>query len=132
MITRKRIEGTYAGMMTFIRKIAQALALFLVGVVLDLVGYQKPIVEGEYLMQSAQTLSGIKWMIFIAPIILLILGIISSFRYKINPKNHKILIREIERLRSGGKKEDVNYRTKEIVESITGLNYSELWAVEGE
>ena len=127
MITKKRREGTYAGMLTFIRKIAQALALLLVGVFLDLVGYQEPVTEGVYIMQTPQTLAGIKWLIFVAPIILLTLGIISSFRYKINPVNHKILIDEIERLRNGGNKEDVNNQTLEVVESITGLPYKDLW-----
>ena len=134
MITTKRREGTYAGMMTFVRKIAQALAIFLVGVFIDLIGYQKPLIVGDettHLMQTAQTLNGIKWMLFIAPMILLAIGIISSFRFKITPKNHTILLNEIERLRHDESKDDVNPETKAVVESITGLDYSELWVSEG-
>jgi oligogalacturonide transporter len=130
IITTKRREGIYAGMMTFLRKIAQALALFLVGLGLEYVGYKEPVQEGVYLLQSADTLNGIRLMLIITPIVLLLLGIYSSFRFKINPHNHEVLMTEINRLHSGGSKEDVTEKTKEVVESITGLDYQDLWQTE--
>ncbi len=130
MITTKRREGIYAGMMTFLRKIAQAIALFLVGVGLQLVNYQNPV--GEVIqVQTPETLMGIRLMFLLGPVVLLILGIISSYRYKISPDNHIVLMSEISRLKNGGSKTDVASNHKEIVESITGIEYDKLWHKEG-
>merc|ERR1711879_48096 len=68
MITTERREGIYAGMMTFLRKIAQALALFLVGIGLDLVKYQEPI-NDVVQPQSDGTLLGIRLMFLITPLV---------------------------------------------------------------
>lgn len=130
MITTKRREGIYAGMMTFMRKIAQAVALFLVGVGLEAVNYQEPINEVVQ-TQTPETLLGIRLMFLLGPVILLTLGIISSFRYKISPKNHEILMSEISRLKAGGSKTDVASDHKQIIESITGQDYQSLWKKEG-
>ncbi len=129
MITTKRREGIYAGMMTFLRKIAQAIALFLVGLGLDLVGYQEPI-NDIVQTQSQSTLLGIRLMFFIGPVVLLIIGIISSYLYKISPKNHIVLMAEIERLKHGESKDTVSQKNKEVVESITGIAYENLWVEE--
>jgi len=126
MITTKRREGIYAGMMTFLRKIAQALALWFVGIGLSAVGYIES--EGdELIIQSAGAIEGIKLMIVVAPLVLLIIGIIASFGFKITPKNHELMMNEINRLKNGGKKEDVDSVTKEVVEEITGLEYKDLY-----
>lgn len=129
MITTKRREGIYAGMMTFLRKIAQALALFLVGLGLDYVGYQKPI-NDVVQIQSASTLEGIRLMFFIAPLVLLLIGIIASFRFKITPHNHVILMSEIDRLNAGGKKSAVDEESKAVAQDVTGLPYDRLWQSE--
>lgn len=130
MITTKRREGIYAGMMTFMRKIAQAVALFLVGVGLEAVNYQEPINEVVQ-TQTPETLLGIRLMFLLGPVVLLTLGIISSFRYKISPNNHEILMSEISRLKAGGSKTDVASDHKQIIESITGQDYQSLWKKEG-
>ncbi len=130
MITTKRREGIYAGMMTFLRKIAQALALFMVGVGLELVKYQKPI-DDVIQTQTPETLLGIRLMFLLGPVILLLLGIISSFRYKISPDNHLVLMKEINRLKKGGELSKVEANDKVIIESITGIDYNNLWKKEG-
>ncbi|MBI9009020.1 MAG: MFS transporter [Tenericutes bacterium] len=131
MITTKRREGTYAGVMTFLRKIAQALALFLVGLGLEYFGYVAPI-NDIVQIQSDATLNGIRLVFFIAPLTLIILGVISSLRFKITPNNHKILMSEIERLKNGGSKKEVNNKTREVCEAITGLDYKDLYIKEAE
>jgi oligogalacturonide transporter len=129
IMTRKRREGTYAGMMTFVRKIAQAIALFLVGVGIELIGYQ-PSELGNKIQQSAETVMGIRLMFLIAPAILLILGFVISYLFKINPENHIILMNEIDRLKQGGSKADVEVETQHVVEALTGKSYSNLWSEE--
>ena len=131
IITTKRREGIYAGMMTFLRKIAQALALFFVGVGLEFVQYQEPI-NDVVQIQSDSTLMGIRLMFFVVPFALLMLGIVSSFRFKISPQNHVVLMNEIERMKTGGQKNEVSADTKIIVEEITGLPYDRLWQKEGQ
>lgn len=126
MITTRRREGIYAGMMTFLRKIAQALALFFVGIGLEIVQYQGPI-DDILQIQSDSTLLGIRLMFFITPFILLLIGIIASFKFKITPTYHEVLLSEINRLADGGLKSEVTEPTKAVVEEITGLPYEELW-----
>lgn len=126
LITTKRREGIYAGMMTFLRKIAQAIALGLVGVGLDLIGYIEHEAD-EIVIQSLQTQEGIKLMIVLAPLVLLILGIVISFGFKITPKNHKIMMNEINRLKQGGSKKEVDAETEKVCETITGFEYNELY-----
>jgi oligogalacturonide transporter len=126
MITTERREGIYAGMMTFLRKIAQALALFFVGIGLDLINYQEPI-NDIVQTQSDSTLLGIRLMFFLAPLTLLLIGVIVSFKFKITPENHVVLINEINRLKADGNKKDVTDHTQNIVEEITGLSYEALW-----
>jgi len=74
LITRKRREGTYSGMMTFVRKIAQAFALFLVGVGIEAFGYKSSEL-GETIVQSTRTVNGIRMMFIIVPGILIAAGI---------------------------------------------------------
>jgi oligogalacturonide transporter len=126
IMTRRRREGTYAGMMTFVRKIAQAIALFLVGVGIEFIGYQSTEV-GSKVLQTSETIYGIRMMFLIAPAVLLVIGFIISYGFKINPENHRLLMKEINRLKTGGTKEDVDSRTKEVVQSITGQSYDTLW-----
>ena len=126
IMTKRRREGTYSGMMTFVRKIAQAIALFLVGVGIEAVGYQSSEL-GNQIIQSTETITGIRLMFLVAPAILLLIGFIVSFNFKISPVNHKILINEIDRLKSGGLKNQVDPETKEVVEVITGQSYNDLW-----
>lgn len=126
LITTKRREGTYAGVMTFIRKIAQAIALFMVGVGLDVIDYQQPINE-TIQPQSDETLLGIRLMFVVIPVFLLFLGILSSFRFKINPTNHKILLHDINRHKSPETANAISDHDRKVIESITGLPYNDLW-----
>ncbi|MFA9397739.1 MAG: MFS transporter [Clostridiaceae bacterium] len=121
MITGRRREGVYAGQMTLIRKISQAIALFTVGAILSAIGYKPNIVLSNY------TLEGIRNIVCFGPIILIILGLSASFKFKVNPKNHKILIDEVERLKNGGLKKDVSEESRKVCEELTGIEYKNLW-----
>lgn len=121
VMTSRRREGIYAGLMTFVRKIAQAIALFLVGVGLDTIGYRANEV------QSASTLAGLKGMIIYIPLALIIIGFAVSFMFKVTPENHRILLDEIGRLKNGGSKKEVDGNTRRVLENITGRDYNNLW-----
>jgi len=117
VINIKRRTGIYSGLMTFIRKIAQAIALWLVGIILSLINYvpNKP--------QSPQTLFYLKYLFVFVPIILIIAGIFFSYKYKVTPQKQKILIEEINRIKSGGKKEEAAPEVKKVCEELTGIKY---------
>lgn len=121
LMTSKKRAGVYSGMMSFIRKIVQALILFIIGVLLDLFGYI------PNLDQSETTISRIRLLIILGPVIMLIFGIIFSFKFKINPDTHRILTNETKRLKNGGKKENVDKETKEVCELLTGVKYDDLY-----
>ncbi len=126
MITTKERAGSYAGAMTLLRKLAQAFTLFIFGILLNVIGYQQP-VGGVEQAQGEETLFWLKMIFFVAPFILIVIGILVATRFKITPETHPILIDEIKRLKNGGKKEDADPKTKEVCETLTGHNYDRLY-----
>jgi len=117
VINIKRRTGIYSGLMTFIRKIAQAVALWLVGIILSLINYvpNQP--------QSPTTLFYLKYIFVFVPIILIGLGIFFSYKYKVTPRKQKILIEEIKRIKNGGEKAGADSEVKKVCEELTGVKY---------
>ncbi|MBU3568835.1 MFS transporter [Priestia aryabhattai] len=122
MITRKRREGLFASIMTFFRKSSVALATFLVGAILEGGGF----VQGAETQPegAVNTILGI--MIFGVGGLLLI-SLIAAFTFKLNKQTHSILVAEIDRLKNNGSKESVDPKTKDVVETLTGYKYENLW-----
>jgi len=122
MITMKRREGLFASVMTFFRKSSVALATFLTGAILSAGGFvQKAATQP---VSAVHTIVGI--MIF-GVIGLLLIALIAAFTFKLNKETHGILVDEIQRLKNNGQKADVDPKTKEVVESLTGYKYEKLW-----
>lgn len=76
--------------------------------------------------QKESTLTGVRFFFIALPLIMLIAGIIYAFRFKVTPKTHALILAEIERLDSGGAKEDVSPETKRVCELLTGMPYEKL------
>lgn len=121
LITGKQQAGVYAGAMTFIRKLVQAVVLAVFGIVLQAIGYKANTV------QSPETLEYLRLMFALVPSSLMLLGIIISMQFKITPVTHPMLIQEINRLKAGGSKSTVNQKVKEICETLTGYKYENLF-----
>lgn len=119
LISSKRREGLYSGMATLLRKIAQAAAIFIVGIILDLVNY----VPNAQQLPSA--IFGIKLMFSIIPIILLSFALYFSYKYRLTKENHSIVIDEIDR-RKNRKEEIPREETIEVCELVSGLNFKDL------
>ncbi len=122
LITTKKRAGTYSGAMTLIRKLVQGvIAIPVVGVVLGVIGYlaNQP--------QTLDTLFKLKLFFMIGPITLIILGILAGITFKITPKTHEILRKEIERLKNGGDKANVDPEVKKVCEKLTGISYEKLY-----
>lgn len=119
LITDRRREGTYSGFSTLIRKMSSGLAIFIIGVVLDLVGYV-PKVE-----QTETTLLGIKVMFALVPIIFIILTIFFSKKYKLNEKNYNGVIEEINRRKKESSLLLDSVKIKSL-EEVSGQDYTEM------
>ena len=52
---------------------------------------------------------------------------IISFTMKLDKKTDKIILDEIDRLKNGGLKKDVDPKTKKVVEELTGVKYEKCW-----
>lgn len=122
IVSMKRREGLFAAVMTFTRKSTVALATFLIGVVLQEGGF----VKGQD-VQSPQTVQIIGYVLLIGCVGLFALSLVLAFTFKLNKETHQILIDEVERLKNGGSKDDVDSNTKEVVESLTGYKYEDVW-----
>lgn len=122
MITGKRREGIFASVMTFFRKSSVALATFLVGAVLQAGGFVQ-----KAPTQSVGAVHTIVGIMLIGVIGLLLVALIAAFTFKLNKQTHGILVDEINRLKNNGSKENVDPKTKQVVETLTGYKYEKLW-----
>ncbi|MFP7225465.1 MFS transporter [Priestia filamentosa] len=122
IITTKRREGIFASVMTFFRKSSVALATFLVGAILEGGGFVQNATSQP--VGAVHAIIGI--MIFGVGGLLLI-SLIAAFTFKLNKETHSILVAEIDRLKNNGSKDDVDQKTKEVVEALTGYKYEKLW-----
>ncbi len=126
LMTGQQRAGVYSGAMTLARKVVQGIIVMpLIGFFLQLVGFQ------SNQAQTPEVLS--KFLIFFitGPSIFLILGIIVAMRFELSPKNSEILVKELERIRAGGRLEDVSPEVKTICEKLTGMRYEECWNKKG-
>ena len=70
--------------------------------------------------QKQETLNKIRLMFIVLPVCILLLGILFASQFKVTPENHQIILNEIKRLESGGKKEDADAKTKAVCELLIG------------
>ena len=124
MITGKRREGIFAGVMTFTRKDSQAGAVMLIGVCLQWSGF----VTGQN-QQPEKVSQTILFLLVVGTIFVLILGFIISLKFKLNLSTHKVLIDEINNMKGRGANSEkrISDQGKPIVEMLTGMPVAELW-----
>lgn len=121
IVTGQRREGSFAGVMTFVRKATQAGAVFCVGAALEAGGLAK----GQQL-QSTETMESIILVMTVGPILMLLFGFWVSTKFTLNTDTHKILMNEIERFKNG-QKQASSPENKAIIEDLTGWHYHRLW-----
>ncbi|MCB2358091.1 MFS transporter [Clostridium estertheticum] len=122
MITGKRREGAYAGVNTFLDVIFSTIEVMIIGLILQAAGFLKGAKA-----QPQITVHALLILYTVVPIILVIIGIISSYKLNLTVKSHMILEEEVNRLKSGGLKEDATEEIKIIVKDLTGFNYDDCW-----
>jgi oligogalacturonide transporter len=124
LITSERRAGTYSGMATFCRKVANGLALGLVGLILGLVGY-----DGSLAVQTNMAVNGIRVMFVFLPILFIICTMIFVKIYPLNKNAFEVLKTEIDK-RKNNDKTTTSEEEKRLLESVTGYPYEKLWSKE--
>jgi oligogalacturonide transporter len=120
IVTGKRREGSFAGVMTFIRKATQAATVAAVGLIMEARGFRS-----SAPVQSAQAVQALAWLLGAGTLVSLTLGVLVSLRFRLDRTTHAVLMAEIEHLR-GGAKEPSSPAARAIVEDLSGLEYARL------
>ena len=122
IVTQQRREGLFAAVMTFFRKTSVAIATFIVGLLLEWGGF----VQGADI-QSPEAVQTIVYTLVFGTIALLLISLGLALTFKLNKETHGILVDEIDRLKNNGSKQDVDPKTRKVVEDLTGYNYDKVW-----
>jgi oligogalacturonide transporter len=122
IIAKKRRQGTFAAVMTFIRKSTVAISVLVVGIVLQKSGF----VKGSD-FQTPQVQDAIVGILVLGVGGLLLIAFLTMLTFRLNKRTHAIVLNEVDRLRAGGDKKDVDPETKKVVEDLTGVKYEKVW-----
>jgi oligogalacturonide transporter len=122
IVTGKRREGAFAGVMTFVRKLSQALAVILVGQVMQASGF-----VSKAATQSPGAVAAIVAVLGIGTLALLGFGTLVSFFFRLDPRTHAVLMAEIEHLRAHPDAPPTSPQNQRIVEQLSGWRYDQLW-----
>jgi oligogalacturonide transporter len=121
IVTGRRREGAFAGVMTFVRKTMQAGAVMLVGLLLQAGGF----VSGSK-TQSPDAINTILLVMGVGTLAVLTFGFIVSLRFRLNRETHEVLMSEIERFKTRPGSEP-SVENRRVVEDLSGWPYEKLW-----
>lgn len=122
IVTRRYRAATFSGIQACLRQMASGISALAVGMVLHSVGFDASLTHQS---QRARLGIGIVMLGWFA--MAMILCWVVSRRLTISRNTDGLVLREIDRLRNGGKKRDVERQSKRIIEQLTGLPYDEWW-----
>lgn len=122
LFSGERREGIYSALVTFIRKLSSALAIFAVAQALQWAGYVKPlevVVEGATQLveqpQSAAFLWVLRALFVLLPVLLLALALYFAARFPLTPALHARLNRHLAAVRQGEEPEEDGRELREIL-----------------
>jgi oligogalacturonide transporter len=124
-VTGQRREGIFAGVMTLVRKVAQSGAIIVTGWIIGAGGYVSAS-DGVAAEQTPQAIATIVWLLVAGPIVVMLLGLVISWRFNLNAGTHAVLMAEIDRFHAGERTPSNPY-AKAVVEDLTGWRYERLW-----
>ncbi|PLS27135.1 MFS transporter [Bifidobacterium parmae] len=131
IVTGKNRSGVFVGFQLFLRKLTSGLATTFIGLYLATTGFVKPAKDAsgamQYPSQPISAQNGIAFVCIGWVIIGLIIAWIIALTFKLDKRTDGILLKEIDRLRNGGLKKDVDPETKKVVEQLTGIRYEQCW-----
>jgi len=122
IVTGRRRDGAFAGVMTFVRKLSQAVAVIVVGQVMDAAGF-----VSKANVQHPSAIAAIALLLSMGTVALLAFGVFVSLRFRLNPRTHAILVAEVERLRQNPTAEPSSPSARDLVEDLSGWRFEQLW-----
>ncbi|MEO5493654.1 MAG: MFS transporter [Sphingomonas sp.] len=122
IVTGRRREGAFAGVMTFVRKLSQAIAVVFVGQVMQASGFLS-----KATTQTPTAITAIVVVMGVGTLAMLAFGFIVSLRFRLDPGTHAVLMQEIEHLRRNPEAEPTSDASRRVVESLSGWQYDRLW-----
>ena len=122
IVTGKRREGAFAGVMTFVRKLSQAAAIMLVTQLMQGAGF-----VSKATVQSPQAIAAIVGVLGLGTLAMLAFGMFVSRRFRLDPRTHVILMDEIERFRRDPEAAPSSPENRRVVEDLSGWRYETLW-----
>jgi len=125
LITGKRQEGVYSGIVTFIRQGANALALGLAGLLLELSGYAEAHADGSAAVQTVETVSAVRLIFVFSPIVFIVIAFILASRYPLTRRRFASVLKARELLQAGRPLEDE--ALKKDIRIIAGVETEKLW-----
>lgn len=121
LVTGKRREGIFAGVMTFTRKATQAFAVFMVGVILDESGF-----AANHAHQSGTAVTAIVAVMGVGVMLFLIIGVLASLRFKLTKESHAILLEQIDHYKADADHQ-MEPQTAALMKELTGWDEAYLW-----
>jgi oligogalacturonide transporter len=121
IVTGRRREGAFAGVMTFVRKVMQSAAILVATQILNLSG-----LVPKTMQQPSSVVTTVVVILAVGPLAIMLFGFIVSLRFRLNSETHAVLMEEIERLRTQPGT-DPPPGNRAVVEDLTGWKYEELW-----
>lgn len=99
--TGRRREGIYAGYMVFLRKLATALAIFVVTRVLAAVGFQEGTTGGLLTIeQPERALVTLRLLVGLVPALMLALSVVFAWRYPLSKTAHQQILARLAQRRN--------------------------------
>src|SRR5690606_23740795 len=86
--TGKRREGVYAGYLVFFRKLASAVAIFIVSQILAAAGFVSSTMGSAFIAQPESALQALRFFVGVFPAGMLFLAILVATRYQLNREAH--------------------------------------------
>lgn len=127
MVTRQRREGIFAGVMVLTRKSTVAIAILVIGLVLQEAGF----IKGSGVQPDSAVNAVLGLMIF-ATSALLLVSFLTTYRFKLTRETHKLLLKEIARRKLGGDYRDCDEATRTVIRQLTGYEYDSVWGERAE
>lgn len=122
IVTRRYRSATFSSVQACLRQFGSGVVTIGVGVVLHAVGFD----SSRSSQTSGASIGIAAVMLGFFAVAMLTCWIVSS-RLLIDRRTDLQVLREIERLRAGGSKADVDDATRRTVERLTGLSYDDCW-----
>jgi oligogalacturonide transporter len=121
IVTGRRREGAFAGVMTFLRKLMQTIAVFIVTQIFNFAG-----LIPKATSQPPGVIDAIAIVMIAGTLAVLLFGFLVSTRFNLNRETHALLMTEIDRFKNhpGTAPPETS---RAIVEDLTGWKYAELW-----